>query len=69
VLPGAGMSGWAFARGHEALRARATVTDRRYTRRWELDFQRREISRLFPPFPPLTAFGGSFYFLFLICDF
>jgi hypothetical protein len=25
--------------------------------------RRREYSRLFPPFPPLTAFGGSFHFL------
>jgi hypothetical protein len=27
-----------------------------------LGFEMREYSRLFPPFPPLTAFGGSFLF-------
>jgi hypothetical protein len=57
----------AFARGRfhagNALRRFATVTDRRYTGRRELDFQRREYSRLFPPFPPLTAFGESLFIL------
>jgi hypothetical protein len=27
-----------------------------------IGFERREYSRLFPPFPPLTAFGGSLNF-------
>jgi hypothetical protein len=42
-------------RAPRVLRRYATVTDRRYTGR----LQRWNFFRLFPPFPPLTAFGGS----------
>jgi hypothetical protein len=37
------------------------VTDRRYSRRWESLVERWNFFRLFPPFPPLTAFGGCFF--------
>jgi hypothetical protein len=56
----------AFPRGHHTTLGAGvvpgvrnpTVIDLRYTGRWDFQLERRENSQLFPPFPPLTAFGA-----------
>jgi hypothetical protein len=47
---------WGFARIF------ATIVDRRYTRRMELQVERRNLLRLIPPFAPFSAFGERFLF-------